>query len=357
MSQYQPNFNNPRVRDRSLTAIGFVCGVMSHTKPREWSTRYIDKYLGNQRNDLSKYLRELLLICTDDRYSFNKGERSICKKYILNQEGLQYLRGKLNLNNITTYPIVVKVAKDDHLNELTTGSFVYNDQSNRLWHPLQRYRREHKRQILADHGYQHQYDIECCAPTLIHQYSQQQTDPMDLYLSALTRYLKEKNQVRQQLSAELELPIDAVKEIINALFAGAVISRNTRTDIYHILNGDLARIEFLKQNQFIQELVTDIKTCWQYLQPVIAKRTKKTKKGTERRLPVTSKQKWQVYFELERRVLNSIRDYLEEKQAKYFLEHDGWSCNEEINQIELRDYVKEQTGFVLKFDYKKIAVQ
>jgi len=365
MNDYTPNFRDPRVIARCRHAIGFVCGVMSKTKPRQWSTRYIDKYLGNQRNELSKWLRTQLLICVDDFYKYNTNEKSICKKYLLNKSGLQALLEALKTSNIQLYPSVVEVAESQHLPELTTGDFSYNDKSNRLWHPLQRYRRHYRTQILADHGYQHQYDIQCCAPTLIHQYSQQIPEkiqdgkwlqgPMDLHLSALTGYLQDKTQVRKAIAEGIELPMDAVKEIINALFAGAVISRRKDSDIYEILCGDLVRIEWLKQNSYIQELVKDIRTCWQYIRPVMQKRTKKTTKGTERRLPVTAKQKWHLYFELERRVINAVRLYLEERSVRYFLVHDGWYSDAEIDRNELRTFVYEQTGFFLNFDYKKTS--
>ena len=361
---YRPNFTDPRVRARCLKAIGFISGVMSETKAQEWSSRYIDKYLGNQRNDLSKYLRENLLICVDDFYRYNSSENH-CKKYLLNKIGLRDLREALKITNIQTYPSVVEVVKQDHFSELSTGKFEYTDKSNRLWHPLQRYRKQYKQQILADHGYQHQYDIECCAPTLIHQHSQRipevivngrwQQGPMDIWLFALRKYLDDKQSVRQQIAQDLDLPIEAVKEVINALFAGAVISRNKESDIFHILNGDLARIQWLKEDPFVQELVSDIKTCWEYIRPSIPLRTKKTSKGTERRLPVNSKQKWLVYFELERQVLSSVRDYLDQRSVRYFLEHDGWTCSEEIDRDELREYIKQRTGFALRFDYKKIT--
>jgi hypothetical protein len=360
---YTPNFHDPRVRARCRHAIGFVCGVMSKKKPRQWSTRYIDQYLGNQRNDLSKWLRNQLLICVDDFYKYNSGEQGICKKYLLNQSGLAALLEALETNNIQLYPSVVEVAESQHGLELTSGDFNYNDKSNRLWHPLQRYRRNYRTQILADHGYEHHYDIECCAPTLIYQYSQQIPEviengrwlqgPMDLHLEALSRYLTDRQQVRDELAVALELPTEAVKEIINALFAGAVISRRRDSDIYEILNGDLARIEFLKQHEYIQELVKDIRCCWQYIRPVMQKRTKKTPKGTERRLPVTARQKWHLYFELERRVINAVRVYLEERSVRYFLVHDGWYSDREIDRDELRKFVYERTGFKLNFDYEK----
>ena len=367
---YQPNFNEVRTRKRCLKAIGFLCGVMSKTKPREWSTRYIDKYLGVSSNPLSKYLRDQLLTCTDDSYRFGvPGQRGINKKYILNQEGIDNLRDLLEITTIQIYPIVLQVAKDDHLAELSTGNFTYNDKSNRLWHPLQRYRKQHRTQILEDHGYQHHYDIMTCAPQLIHQYSQQipeilapqgkrqkikwQQGPMDLWLFALQRYLREKDQVREEIAKAMDLPIQAVKEIINALFAGAVISTRKDSDIYLILAGDLARIEWLKQDPYIQELISDIKCCWSYIQPTIPLRTKKNKLGQTRRLPVNSKQKWHLYFELERRVIDSVRTYLDERSIRYFLIHDGWSCDQEIDRDELSLYVKTKTGFSLNFEYLK----
>jgi len=168
---YIPNFNDPRVISRSKRALGFACGVMSSTKAHEWSSRYIDKYFGTSNHQLSKYLRDTLLICTDDFYRYNSSSNQ-CKQYKLNQIGVDHLRDALKLTHIQTYPSVAQVAKSDYKEELATGNFEYLDKSNRLWHPLQRYRKQYRQQILADHGYEHSYDIECSAPTLIHQYSQ-----------------------------------------------------------------------------------------------------------------------------------------------------------------------------------------
>jgi hypothetical protein len=347
MNEYSPNFNDPRVQTRIKQALGFARAVMSETKPHAWSTRYIDKFFGSQRNDLSKYLRKHLLICTDEFYRYNSNENK-CKEYLLNKTGFEFLSEALKINNIQLYPSVVEVAHLDHLGELTTGNFEYNDKSGRLWHPLQRYRKQYRTQILADSGYLYDYDIECCAPTLIHQYAQKLG--MDLYLFALQRYLKERTQVRQELAEKLELDVDAIKEIINALFCGARVANNKDSDIYQILNGDHARIEYLKQDPYITELRNDIKICWEYITPSMMRR-RKTK--TNRLIPITCREKWNVYFELERSVLNEIRSYLIDKNYRYFLMHDGWSCDKEIDENELRDFVRNQTGFDLKFEHTK----
>jgi len=346
---YQPNFNDPRVIKRCQQALGFACGVMSETKSHSWSTRYIDKYFGMCSNPLSIYLRNTLLIVTNDSYRYNSGDKNKCKEYILNKEGVRSLRENLKLTIYNTYPSVLQVANSDHLEELNTGNFTYKDQSNRLWHPLQRYRREYRTQILADQNYTHDYDIECCAPTLIHQYAQQLG--MDEYLFALRRYLTDRTSVRNQLAIELELESAAVKEIINALFCGATISANKdHSDIYKILNGDLVRIEYLKQNKFLIELIMDIKTCWAYITPHMSRRRNST---TNRLIKITCRQKWNVYFELERQIIDQVRVYLNDKSNKHFLIHDGWTCEREVDRDDLRDYLRDKTGYEINFDYTK----
>lgn len=352
--KYTPNFSDTRVHKRCHRALGFVLGVMSTTKPHSWSTRYIDRYLGVSSNDLSRYLRENLLICTDERYRFNtlNPRDAKCKEYILNESGVRELKRNLNLALYNNYPIVLDLVQSEYKQQLESGEFDYTDKSERLWHPLQRYRRAYKQQVLAEHGYCHQYDIATCAPTVIHQRAQQMG--MDEYLPALRDYLSRKSQIRAELAAELELPESAVKEIINALFAGAVVSRHPESDISHIVAGDLSRIEYLKQNEFVCELRANIRTCWQYLRPLVQTRTRTTKSGRERLLPITSRQKWHLYFQLERRVMSCVRTYLDKQSMRYFLEHDGWTCESAIDTNSLRICVREQTGFDLNFDYAKI---
>ena len=346
---YSPNFSDPRVRSRCERALGFACGVMSTTKSRSWSTRYIDKFFGSQRNELSRYLRHVLLICTDNYYQF--GEKSKCKEYALNASGVEELSEMLNFNKHSLYPIVVDLAKEDHKLELATGNFNYTDKSDRLWHPLQRYRKQYRTQVLADNGYQHDYDIQTCAPTLILQRAQQLG--MDEYCFAINQYLTDKTQIRNQLATALDLDPAGIKEIINALFAGAVISNHRDSDISHILAGDRARIEYLKQDPFITELRSDIKKCWFVISETIPRRRDAK---TNRLLKITSRQKWNVYFSLERVVLNSVRNYLENNCVRYFLIHDGWTCVSELNQSELELHVRNETGYSIKFEYEFLTI-
>jgi len=355
---YQPNFSDPRVVRRVRRAIGFACGVISTTKSQPWSTRYIDQWFGVQSNPLSGYLREQLLTVTNDHWNKDTGK---CKEYVLNTAGVKFLSDACEFDaNNNNYPIVLQVAQEEYQQELESGVFEYTDKSSRLWHPLQNFRREVKRDVLTRSGYQYHYDIECCAMTLIHQHSQRipeiiqdsrwRQGPMDLYLFALREYIRDRTGIRNQIAQDCEIDPDTVKRIINAVLAGAQISRNSTTAVYQMLNGDLARIEFLKQHEYLTQLRADIRTCWEYIKPTIGQRTQITKSGGTRRLPISSRQKWSVYFDLERQVLNEIREFLSESNNRHFLEHDGWSCEIPVDLDKLKHQIRENTGFQIEFE-------
>ena len=73
-------------------------------------------------------------------------------------------------------------------------------------------------------------------------------------------------------------------------------------------------------------------------------------------LPISSKQKAIVYFDLERKILNAIKDYIDKTNNQYFLEHDGFVCKEEINKEELSIWVYNSTGFIINLEHKVLPL-
>ena len=362
---YIPNFKDPRVLRRIIRAYGFARAVLTNT-PRSWSTRYIDQYFGQQQHPLSRWLRKQLLIVTHDHWSKDTGQ---CKYYILNSKAADLIRNKIrnpdqeHIDWISAHAgsgleleqdlkfdqqVVAKFVVDEWGQELALKKFEYKDIKSRYWHPLQNLRNEYRHQLFANYGLKYQYDIECCAPTLIHQHAQQQQEPMDLYLFALREYLRDRHQVRQCISEGLEIDIKTAKILINSLFCGARIGHGSRYAISQLLEHDLSRILWIKQNPYIQELISDIRTCWEYIKPSMIK--KYNQQG--RRIPTNSREKWLRYFDLERTCMNSVQKYMKSTNNHYFLEHDGWTCEREIDLLVLEQQVFIDTGFSVKFEQK-----
>jgi len=365
---YIPNFNDPRVLQRTKHAYGFSLAVLSDTEARGWAKVVFDKYFGPQSNQLSKYLRSMLLTCADTHYSKDTGKT---KTYTLNRVGTDYLRDILQRNPVTAvasieeYTPPIRTKQQEKANyifdsvvvnewcrrefdkELTELTFEYKDKSDRLWHPLQNVKREHKKQLLNEAGLKYHYDIESCAPTLILQLAQH--NGMDLWLHALQNYLSDKTAYRNHISSIAEIDTKTSKVLINALFCGARLGTNDQFALSHLLNHDAARIQVLKQDEFIRDIKADIKSCWNAITPTMSRRSVISKKTGKIRLKaISSREKWAVYFRLERSVLDVVHQYLISTGNRHFLEHDGWSTEREIDQAELLNFIREHTGFNIK---------
>lgn len=386
--KYQPNFNDKRVIQRIRHAYGFARGVMACDKPSGWSQSVIDKYFGQHQTDLSKYLRGLILICTNHSYDIQQG---ISKEYILNEIGMRYLKEMMTgettliyhewinkrdicemkspqrddqtliINAIPNNTLVYNISNSGHLfdqqlvsewcfreygQELKSLNFTYDDKSSRLWHPLQSVKREFKKHVFTEAGMKYQYDIQCCAPTLILQHAQQLG--MDEYLFTINEYINNRDACRKELSELADIPVSTAKVIVNALFCGARLGNNKEFALSRLLNHDSARIIVLQESKFITQLKQDIKTCWETIETTMTQVFVHKPNGTQRKRPTSSKQKWNRYFQQERKVLDAIRMYLNSTNNKHFCEHDGWNCVKEVNEQELIEHVKKVTGYSIR---------
>jgi hypothetical protein len=250
---------------------------------------------------------------------------------------------------------VVRLNSELYADELNAGQFEMKDQSDRYWHPLQNVKSELRTEILANHGFEHQYDIECCAPTLLLQLARKHG--FDERSNFITPYIANRTPYRIDLAERAEMTIKQVKSVVNALFCGARIGNNSHFALTHVLEHDVAKIMYLQQDEGIIGLRNEIKTVWEYIieGEAIPRRYTIIKKGkhagTKRRLPVNSKQKWGVYFSLEREVMTAILEYLRMNDNDCFIEHDGWTSKKPIDMEACIAFVFEKTGFRIKLDH------
>ena len=91
MISFEPNYKDPRTQKRLRKAIGFASSCMSANKPRSWSSRELDRWIGYTHKPLGRYLRDRLLITHDDYYQWGVGG-SKCKTYRLNTRGVHTAR-------------------------------------------------------------------------------------------------------------------------------------------------------------------------------------------------------------------------------------------------------------------------
>jgi hypothetical protein len=325
-----PNFNDPRVQRRIKASIDWVSVYLKPNKDQWLSTREIQRKFGSQSRALGKWIKEQLLICTNTYYSTASGK---CKQYKLNQDGYLNLCASINYQ-----PQIQLTPK--HQQELNTGNFEYKEVSNREYHPLQNLPKRIKKPLLTSKGYRHEYDIQCCAQTLLLQYAR--SLGFSKATPALDRYITDRTSVRDQLSQRLELDTMTIKKILTAILNGGSISIWHENMIFSYVNYNKLMIHELRKDTYIQQYQSDVRSMWKHLRG-----TQCLDKGER----FNAKMKSEIYRSLEESVRVVIKRYLKKTNNVAFIEHDGWSSHKPVDIERLKYEVKRQTGFVIELDW------
>ena len=341
MISFEPNYKDPRTQKRLRKAIGFASSCMSANKPRSWSSRELDRWIGYTHKPLGRYLRDRLLITHDDYYQWGVGG-SKCKTYRLNTRGVSELIDRCDFNNNNTYTNTlvptISIQQEwikDTFPEIASGNFEYKERNNRLWHPLQNVRNELRRKTMQQQGYAYEYDIESAAPNLIYQLAQRCGITNRTNTAAVDEYLANPRAWRTQLAQDLNCEYDTAKQIITARFAGAT-TRNYRS-IHEYLDYDWNKLKQLRNNKQFVELSRVITKLWRKI---------RTFNEMSRLSP---RDKWNYYFDLERTVMRTVETQLRKHAGRYFLEHDGWRCSSWVDPHMLKLHVRKHTGYIVNF--------
>tara|TARA_R110000850_G_scaffold276403_1_gene418386 strand:- start:437 stop:1606 length:1170 start_codon:yes stop_codon:yes gene_type:complete len=381
--QYIPNFNDPRVIKKVNKALKFVTRYLNPKRTRPSSQSQLNKYLGRSNDNLGKYLRGKLLVATNNWYCKDRG---ITKQYIYNKVGVEFLismttgistrytvlssnelngcssnQSLTNKHNTQHYHNSIRQVIDTYIHdtgvedfgdELKTGQFNYTEKPNfpRLMHPLQNMPVNPRTKLLTDNNFTHEYDIVCCAQSLILFYAYKLGTGE--FMPTIDEYINNRKEIRETIAKDLEVNVITIKKIINAMFCGAYISTNFKySSIYKLLDYDDAKIVYMRENKWLQSLKQEIKQCWDYIKPHYPKYIRKNKNGKLRH-QLYAKDKWNIYFNLERQCLNHVQTYLTEHKVKSFLIHDGWHTDQPINTENLEEYVYNNTKYSISIEEK-----
>ena len=349
---YTPNFNDPRVRKRIKHAMGFTNALLKD-KPKQLYTRLIDKHYGSNSNELTRYLRKHMLICVDTHYDMKNG---LCKSYIRNSKGIDYLNEQIT--NTITSPTTSVVEVNSGLDWATTqfglqvdsGEFKYDERSHRLCNPIQSIRTVIREEMFAISGYHYNYDISAAAPTILYQHSFNTPSATGEVLPTIEDYLQNKSQRRAELALSAGIDEVTAKKIFSGIFNGAKFLVSKHCQLFRLIDCDVAKMRYLQQHKYLLALKDDVKTMWNTIkedQPTRYSKTTFNRNGTPRKLAFDSKQKWDIYFRLERTVLNEMRDYLTNIGGRFFLEHDGFRTTHKVDVDDLSLWIEAGTNMKL----------
>jgi hypothetical protein len=351
---YEPNLQDPRVRRRLRTAFAFVVAWLS-AGGKPIGKQQIDQAVGHSGNPLSQWIRAELLVCTDDRWNKDTGQT---KRWAYNTSGVHWLAQQLGYPEFHYNPqsqisadrqlclfyrsYAIEYLQQQFGQQLATGEFHYRDSSNRLWSPLQNLRREVRTQLLAQAGMQYQYDIQSCAPTLLYQLYLKNNHylPGLVEMPHIQQLLSDRTSVREQLSVATGVGVDQIKTTLTAMFCGARLTPHGSCALYRELDKNTPLMQALNNNTWILNYRREVRLMWT---------------GIQRSLNIPqmdNSTKWQIYFRLERQVMDHLDTHMKQSGARTFRIHDCLATDQEFQQTDLETSVETATGYQIIIERK-----
>ena len=329
LTTYEPNWANKAVQAKLKSSLEW-CNFCLNSIPKPVSSNELNKVFGSANHAMSAYLRANLLI-QSGQYIIGKK----CFDYSLNRVGYEKLKAKCSNAIMFSTP---KLIKERYKEQLQSFEFEYNTKSDRYYHGLQNIRRDKKAEFWTVNGLPFDYDIEACAPTILLHLAKKYGF-LDILAEDIDSYLQNKNQMREHVAQVGMCDLNTAKRVINAMFNGAKISTSP---FQHALDGISTQgKKALKEDKRVRLLVMSIKHMWMYIERAEGKLKKST-------------QKWSVYFRYERRILDAAKNYMDRHDVKYFTEHDGWRCNQELDLIDMTDEIQKKTGIRVKLTNRQL---
>ena len=319
------------------------------------------------RSELGRQFKSALLVETNSSYS--NAERAFCKKYKVNKQNLiEILKRSDEVANKQEPAICIQVFADEdealqhwtvryyrclYADQLSGKKpFTYMDRSYRKWHPLQNVRRSHKGQIFE--GYlEHDYDISTALISVMLGDVQRLDPTFDMSKYELIyRYRDNKAIVRQNVGELLDLDPDQVKELFSYINNNGIISASPFMALLGIV-GSKEKVGEIRRHKFFQQYRIQIKSLWR-MWVYFNNRQVYWRNDKDRPL-VANKKRFNLYFFIERKLLDVIEEYLQSKSVVYFLEHDGFRSSLPIDKTELEQTIKDKIQIEVNIENKSAS--
>lgn len=389
--KYEPKWGSKNVTKRLKIIEQFAIYEFSQNDKRRIHKNRLVEGFGQQRENkpLNKYLRDLILKKTDlHLMGVESSEYRISWTNLLwafNQQGLtstekvsKLMEKEIAIKNSVTPAAYVdtfskqeeKEAKDffdlsdlieNHSNLLTENAeYVEDEVTTRLKSHHQNKSRAVRSMFWS--GW-YDYDVDACAYTLIHQHLINNVLPwwgkVDFEFKVLPLTYQRKAEFRQGLANELGVTVDQVKEVLSSVLFNARLDKNPFSGVYKMLKENEVDVDSFyskaKKSVVLNRLIEELRFAWPKLMTYWTNQNDKSgrKKFADERINQETGEITRrfrptrfracIYFELERKVLDSIRNYMSGKVCH--LMHDGFFTPEKIDLEKLRNQIEQETGF------------
>ena len=232
-------------------------------------------------------------------------------------------------------------------------SFDYKDISYRRFHLLQNIKREYQDIFFSKSIFKYKADINTAALSSIISFIEQTSEvDVELTFPIIFEYMSDKDKYRKNISKLFGVDEAKAKKIFAHLSNKGIISFSNFTSWRDLIEDDIVGSKTMsaRKDIWLMQFYEEIKYMWK-----LAK-SSANKSGLVP-FTVTDKNKFDLYFWLERQIIECAEEMLKARNNKYFLLHDGWISAKEINPKEIEQAIYLKTGLHIKIDIKQQTTQ
>lgn len=225
----------------------------------------------------------------------------------------------------------------------------YNERTYRLWSGLQNIKTELKPLFYKHTIYKHNYDISNAAITILLGYVESRLSiNTQVEFPNIHYYLNNKNEIRKQVMDLFNLSYKDAKDVLMHLTNKGYISKSDQCRWKEITNDPFGTKlnKMRNQGHFLIDFYDEVKRMWK-----LAREIQRTEFDSEL-IPVDPKNehRFNLYFFLERQILEVIKSQLNSAHISYLTEHDGFRTNLPVDVSKLEQAIFDQLQIRVKIE-------
>lgn len=329
----RPNLKPARNREKALNLIKLAEELDTYGA-RQIRAVELTKKLGNQCKPLGAWLRRGLI--QEGLYSV---EQQIAYTYRPNHEFVNHLRLLLGVDEKPKIEVAKEIGK----------LFIPCERKNaprkgHRFYPWWSFMKKEKRReiFLAQFSKLYEFDIECARPTVLLQlYDRKLPEHLKTSdkhkVNTWRAYVQDRNMFRRQLSDDLGVPVEDIKELLQGVTNGAWASTSARNPFCRKI-GQI-KVHYLMKHDLYRGMREDLNTMWKVLFPEQPKKS-------------IGKKMYGLYEPIEDEIMNSIEKFLKSVDVDGWFVHDGFFTYKDLCVTDIETHVFKTTNWSIKLEKK-----
>lgn len=315
-------------------------------EPKQIHSRTLSSIFGKKEMGLN--LAKCLLWVENNTWSYGEGQ-AYCKSYSTNKRNFTKVLEMMGASVEHIESAVIKFLFNKYKDEFESGQFDMRKIGFREYHDVTCLTSELRDRLFAYAGYDYEYDISACAPSIIVGLAKK--NGIKTRYNTLESFAANPKKWRNELAESLSTTNVFVKKFVNAVIHGARLNRRSGVikELCDSFNVDIVKLAILtmKFRQEFSRVINALIKIGELVRPNDVDKDIKLNRGQKVHY---------MFTRYEEKIRTIWTDFFNERGFKIHNVHDGFYLTGDGTKLmnELSSVITNEIGFNVKIDGDKL---